>query len=129
MTTWTSEELNKFGNAEELQIITMRRDGTLRKPVTIWVVRVVDELYVRSWRGHNGAWFRGTQERQEGRIEAGGIEKDVSFVAEEDPAINNLIDTAYRNKYKRHSTQYVDPMVAPTARATTIKLVPRATRT
>jgi len=33
---------------------------------------------------------------------------------------------AYRAKYRRHERRYVDPMVAPAARATTIKLVPRA---
>ena len=29
MTTWSSEELNKIGNAEELQIASQRRDGKL----------------------------------------------------------------------------------------------------
>ncbi len=51
MTTWMSEELNKIGNAEELQIASLRHDGTLRKPVTIWVVRLGDDLYVRSVNG------------------------------------------------------------------------------
>src|ERR671929_104609 len=48
-------------------------------PVTIWVVRVGDDLYVRSWHGRGGAWFRGTQGRHEGRIPAGGVEQDVTF--------------------------------------------------
>jgi hypothetical protein len=127
MMTWTSDELNKIGRAEELQIASLRRDGTLRKPVTIWVVRVGDDLYVRSWRGRTGAWFRGAQVRHEGRIWAGGVEKDVTFVEEADPDINGQIDAAYRTKYRRHDAQYVDPMVAPEARAATLKLVPRAT--
>jgi hypothetical protein len=33
-------------------------------------------------------------------------------------------DSEYRRKYRRHGGRYVDPMVAATARATTIKLVP-----
>ena len=48
MSTWTSHELSKIGNAEELQIASLRTDGILRKPVIIWVVRVGDDLYVRS---------------------------------------------------------------------------------
>jgi hypothetical protein len=48
MTAWTSDELSKIGAAEELQIASLRRDGTLRKPVTIWVVPHGDDLYVRS---------------------------------------------------------------------------------
>ena len=38
MTTWTSDELTKIGAAEELRIASLRSDGTLRNPVTIWVV-------------------------------------------------------------------------------------------
>jgi hypothetical protein len=79
MTTWTSDELDKIGRAEELQIASVRRDGTLRKPVTIWVVRHGDDLYVRSGYGRAAAWFRGTQLRHEGHIKAGGIDKDVSL--------------------------------------------------
>jgi hypothetical protein len=127
MTTWTSDELNKIGNAEELEIAALRRDGTLRKPVTIWVVRLGDALYVRSYRGRDGAWFRGTQVRHEGHIRAGGVAKDVAFVEEADPDLNDQIDAAYRTKYRRYDAQYVNPMVALEARAATIKLVPRST--
>ena len=51
MATWTSEELLKIAAAEELELASVRPDDTLGKPVTIWVVRVGDDLYVRSWRG------------------------------------------------------------------------------
>jgi len=124
MTTWTSDELNKIGGAEELQIASLRRDGTLRKPVTIWVVRLGDDLYVRSAYGRAAAWFRGTEVRHEGRINAGGIEKNVVFKGA-DPAVDDQIDAAYRNKYRSYSAQYVDPIVAPEARSMTIRLVPR----
>ena len=124
MTTWTSDELNKIETAEELEITSRRRDGTLRNPVTIWVVRLGDDLYVRSVNGRTAAWFRGTQVRHEGRIWAGGVEKDVTFVEETDPGINDKIDAAYLTKYRRYP-QYVAPMVTPEVRAATIKLVPR----
>ena len=75
MTTWTNDELTKIGTAEELQIASLRRDGTLRNSVTIWVVRHGDDLYVRSVNGRTAAWFRHTQVRHEGRIHAGGIDK------------------------------------------------------
>jgi len=126
MTKWTSEELNKIGAADELDITTLHRDGTPRKPVTIWVVRVGDELYIRSYKGHSGAWYRATQRRGEGRILAGGVAKDVSFVMGGDPALNDKIDEAYRAKYGRYS-QYVPPMLTAEARSTTIRLVPRGT--
>jgi hypothetical protein len=125
MTTWTVDELNKIGVAEELQIASLRGDGTLRKPVIIWVVRLNDDLYVRSVNGRTSAWFRGTQVCHEGQIKAGGVEKDVAFVEENDPGINDQIDAAYLTKYSRYP-QYVAPMLTPAVRAATIKLVPRA---
>jgi len=124
MNTWTDDELKKIGNAEELQIATLRRDGTLRNPVTIWVVRLENDLYVRCVNGRKGAWFRGLLTRHEGRIQAGGVEKDVTFVEETDPDLNTRIDEAYLAKYRRYP-QYVAPMVTPVVKAATIKLVPR----
>lgn len=126
MTTWTSDELNKIGRAEELEIASLRGDGTLRKPTTIWVIRLGDNLYVRSANGRGSAWFRGALVRHEGRIRAGGVEKDVAFVEESDPGINDQIDAAYHTKYRRYP-QYVAPMVTADVRAATIKLVPRST--
>ena len=125
MTTWTSSELDKIAAAEELQIASLRRDGTLSKPVTIWVVRAGDQLYVRSVNGPTSGWFRGVQTRHEGHIQAGGIARDVTFAEETDTAINNEIDAAYLAKYRRYP-QDVAPMVTPEVRATTISLVPRA---
>ena len=124
MSTWTGKEINKIGSAEELQIASLRRDGTLRNPLPIWVVRVGDDLYVRSMNGRTAAWFRGMQTRQEGHIRAGGVDKDVSFVEESDSSINDQIDTAYATKYRRYAS-IVNSMVTPTVRAATIKLVPR----
>ena len=123
MATWTSDELNRIGGADELKIASLRRDGTLRNPVIIWVVRVGDNIYVRSAYGPTVAWFRGAMVRHEGRIIAGGVEKDVAF-HDADAAVNNQIDEAYRIKYRRHGAQYVASVTTPEARTTTIKIVP-----
>ncbi|OHB62121.1 MAG: hypothetical protein A2167_02365 [Planctomycetes bacterium RBG_13_46_10] len=129
MMAWTINELNKIGTAEELQIASLRRDGTLRNPVTIWVVRLEDDLYVRSVNGRTGTWFRGTQTCHEGRIQAGGLEKDVTFVEETGPEINEQIDAAYRTKYHRYAASIINSIVNPGARSATIKLVPRSANT
>jgi hypothetical protein len=85
-----------------------------------------DDLYVRSAYGRTSAWFRSTRDRHEGRVRAGGVDKDVRFV---DAAgdVADQIDAAYRTKYRHYAARFVTPMVSPEARATTIKLVPRAT--
>lgn len=124
MTAWTSDELSRIGGAEELRIASLRRDGTLRNPVTIWVVRHGDDLYVRSVNGRGSAWFRGTQVRHEGHIRAGGVEKDVSFVEADD--LNDEIDAAYRSKYRRYAASIIDSINSAGARAATLRLVPRS---
>jgi hypothetical protein len=123
MSMWTSDELDRIGRAEELEIAPMRRDGRLRRPVTIWVVRHGDDLYVRSVYGRTSSWFRGVQLRHEGHIQAGGVEKDVRFV--ETDELGDEIDAAYRAKYHRYAENIVGPTVTPEARAATLKLVPR----
>lgn len=127
MSAWTSDELNKIERAEELRIASLRSDGRLRRPVIIWVVRLDDDLYIRSVNGRTSGWFRGVQVRHEGRIWAGGVEKDVTFIEETEPAINDQIDDAYRTKYRHYAESIVGSTVTPQARAATIKLMPRAT--
>ncbi len=126
MTAWTSDELNKIGAADELQIAPQRRDGTLPNPTTIWVVRVGNDLYVRSAHERNAAWFRGAQVRHAGHIRAGGVEKDVTFV-DVAPAdtIHEQIDAAYRAKYRRYPERFVSPVVSAESRSVTLKLMPR----
>jgi hypothetical protein len=120
---WTSDDLERIGDADELHIAPRRTDGTLRPPLPIWVVRVGNELYVRSWRGDDGSWYRAARTSGHGRISAGGVERDVAL----DPAgeeVNDAVDDAYRKKYGRF-TGYIGPMIAPQARATTLRLTPR----
>ncbi|ABU57152.1 DUF2255 family protein [Roseiflexus castenholzii] len=127
MPLWTYEELDKIGNAEELAIAPRQRNGALRKPLPVWAVRVNDNLYVRSYRGRTGAWFRAAQAIHEGRIWTGGVEKDVVFVEETDPVINDQIDVVYRATYGR--SPYVTPMVTLETRATTLRMMPHIAET
>lgn len=125
MAAWTSDDLKKIETAEELKIASLRRDGTLRNPVIIWVVRLGDDLYVRSVYGRGSAWFRGVQTRHEGQIRAGGVVKDVTFVEVPDSAISDQIDGVYRTKYRRYAASIINSIISPEARSATIKLVPR----
>ncbi len=125
MKAWTNEELKKIEKADELNLSSLRKDGTYRSPVIMWVVRVGDDLYVRAVKGRTGPWYRGAQTRHKGRIRSGGVAKDVSFVEAPDSPFHKEIDAAYREKYRRYPQEYVDACLTPEARAATIKLVPR----
>jgi hypothetical protein len=57
MTARTPDELARIGRADELQTSSRRADDSLRPFVTIWVVRVGDELFVQSAHGRDDPWF------------------------------------------------------------------------
>jgi hypothetical protein len=121
---WTSDELSSIEAVDELEIAPRRRDGTLRKPVPIWVVRDGDDLYVRAAYGPGTGWHRVARTSREGRIRAGGVEKDVT-IEDADGAVNDQLDAAYRAKYSRYSGNIVDGITSGQARSTTLRLVPR----
>ncbi len=119
---WTEDELKRIGDASELRIAGRRQDGTLRNLVTIWQVRVDDQIYVRSVRGPDAAWFRGIQVLGEGEIESGGIRRAVNFVP--DASLDHEIDAAYASKYGRGS-EGVRRITSPVAVPTTLRIEPR----
>jgi hypothetical protein len=123
MPSWTDEDLKRIGNAEELQIASHRPDGTLRDYVTIWTVRVGDDLYVRSAYGADNPWFRRARTAGTGRIRAGGVERDVT-VAEADPGAHPGIDRAYHAKYDRYGPAIVGSVTGAKAAPVTIRLLP-----
>jgi hypothetical protein len=59
-----------------------------------------------------------------GRITAGGMTREVAF----EPGQSNAdaIDEAYRKKY--HGSPYPAAMIGSSARAATVKIVPRSVR-
>lgn len=123
MAMWSEDDLTRIGDAGEIQIVTRRPNGMARQPVTIWVVRVDDDLYVRAVRGRFGGWYQATLQQPAGQILVGDRAHDVRF----EPAgteLSDAIDDAYRTKYHDKSPTHVTPIVSPSAREATLRLVP-----
>jgi len=123
MITWTDHELQQVAAAEELQLASKRPDGSLRPYVTMWVVGVDGDLYVRSAGGPDRGWYRRAIASAKGRIRAGGIEADVTFVVGTDVP-NAVIDAAYHAKYDRYGARLVSSVVGADAHEVTIRLLP-----
>lgn len=122
MAAWTDDELASIEAAEELKIAARRRDGTLRRPVPIWVVRAGDELYVRAAYGPRSGWHRVARTTGEARISAGGVERDVA-VEDADSSVYDQVDGAYRAKYGRYAS-IVNSITAVQTRGSTLRLMP-----
>jgi hypothetical protein len=124
MTTWTADELARIEAATELRLASRRSDGTLRRFVTIWVVRAGYDVYVRSAYGHANGWFRRALASGEGRIRAGGVEHEVLF-EEPGPGVDAGVHAAYHAKYDRYGPRIVGTVVSPEAARSTLRLIPR----
>jgi hypothetical protein len=119
--TWTSEQLDRIGDSQELQITSYRDDGSLRRWTPIWVVRVGEDLYIRSAFGTAGGWYRNAMRTRTARVRADGVEADVALDLVGDADVNDRVRRAYEAKYRDQPTALA-PMVAPTAASTTLRL-------
>jgi hypothetical protein len=123
MIGWAPNELDTIAAADEIDIAALQPEGSLRPFRVIWVVRVSDDLYVRSVLGRDSAWFRAVLRRPEVRIRAAGVDYDVAF---EEPTApdHDAIDEVYRRKYARQDRADVEAIVDPRARLATLRLLP-----
>ena len=127
MTMWLKKELEGIAGTDDLHISPLREDGkTYGTPTWIWSVVVDGALYVRAYNGKDSCWYKAAQRQKTGRIAAAGMTKEVAFESVEG-LINDRIDDAYRAKYK--SSPYLKPMIGERARAATVRVVPRETKT
>ncbi|SFW79923.1 DUF2255 family protein [Amycolatopsis australiensis] len=117
--TWDNDVLDRLGSTPELHITSLREDGTARRWTPIWVVRVGDELYIRSAYGSEGGWYRNAMKNRAARIRANGVETDVTLTPE--PSANTEVDAAYRAKYRSQPSS-LEPMLAPAAAGSTVRL-------
>jgi hypothetical protein len=124
MSAWSPDEVERIGRATELRVASRRSNGSLRPYVTIWVVGVGDELYVRSAHGPTNGWYRRAKASGAGRIRAGGVERDVSF---EEPAraVARAVTAGYHAKYDRYGPAIVGTVVSPEAEHLTLRIAPR----
>jgi hypothetical protein len=97
---------------------------TYGTPTWIWSVALDGALYVRGYNGQNSRWYRAAVRQKAGRIIAAGMTKEVTFEPV-DGTINDLIDDAYRAKYR--GSPYLSPMIGDRARSATVKVMPRDT--
>jgi hypothetical protein len=126
MSGWSERDLARIGAADEIIIAPDPGDRTRGPAVPIWVVRVGDELHVRSYRGPAGGWYRRARVSGNGPIHSRGDEFRLRFRAVAAPELRAQIDDAYRVKYGRYGSSYVKTMTSDPLAATTLQLQPAA---
>jgi hypothetical protein len=122
MSPWTPEDVSALTTPEEVQVITRRRDGSLRRPTTIWVVADRDRVFIRSTNGRSASRFRGALATGAGQLVARGTAYVVAFTEAAERDLDR-VDAAYRGKYGRYAS-IVDHLEAPGPRAATLEVPP-----
>ena len=123
MVAWNSVELTDIGDTEELVILPVRASGRLTTSRTIWVVRVADEIYIRSFRGPTGGWYRQILQTHQAEVHAAGRSSRV-VVDDAPPSVRGEVDAAYRTKYGRYGAAYIGPLTSDQVAGTTLRMRP-----
>ncbi|WP_041795377.1 DUF2255 family protein [Modestobacter italicus] len=123
MSGWAPEELAVVDAAGELSIAVRRPDTSLRRETPIWVVRLNDQVFVRTWYRRESGWFGAALVSGRARVRVPGLTADVT-VEDVGSAAADLragLDDAYRRKY---GSRGAGSMVTDEAAATTLRLAP-----
>jgi hypothetical protein len=119
---WKPETLSEIADQEEIRISSERTGGGYNRWTPVWVVRVADDLYVRSGFGKNGFWYRHAIGSQ-AYINAEGVQYKVSLILHTDPVSIAAVDEAYRQKYSADPS--LPLLLSDQARSTTSRLIPQ----
>ena len=123
MSTWNRQDVDALTSPQEVQVVTRRDDGALRRPRTIWIVGDGDRVFIRSTNGRGADWFRRALAAGAGQIRSGGTAYDVRFTEVGDEVDLAAADAGYRAKYG-HYASIVDHLEEAGPRSATLEVHP-----
>ena len=121
MIQWKIGDLEAIALSENIMIGHEQADGRTHRWITIWVVRVGDDLYVRSADGLAEGWFH-TMKGVPIHIMADGVDRLVDLDPQADPDVRSAVDAAYRTKYG--SSPFLNMLLSDSAQDGTLLMSP-----
>ena len=120
MTNFDADTLRTLREGQEVVIRTEKHP---KSAVVIWVVVADDEVFVRSWRGDKGRWYRDLAAGGPATLEFAGRRSAVQALPATDPGAIARASQEFLRKYQRstHAQEMVRPEILPT----TLRLEPR----
>ncbi len=120
MTNFDGETL---GELRDLQEVFIRTEKHPKKAIVIWVAVADDEVFVRSWLGARGRWYRDLAAGGPATLEFADRRLAVQAIPTSDPAAVARATNEILRKYQRSS--HAQEMVRPEILPTTMLLEPR----
>jgi hypothetical protein len=120
MMTFDANTLRELNDVDEVAI---RTDKHPKSAVVIWVVVADDEVFVRSWRGSKGRWYRDLAAGGPATLEFAGRSLAVQALPATDQDAVGRTSREFLRKYQRST--HAEEMVRPETLPTTLRLEPR----
>jgi hypothetical protein len=121
MAQFDADTLNVVASVKELAIRTARHPAT---SVVIWAVVSDGALFVRSFRGGAGRWYRDLADGGRAALQAGGRTLEVEAVPVRDEGVVARVSQAFLSKYR--PSPFAEAMVKPDILSTTLRPDPAA---
>lgn len=120
MTKFDADTLQELCDVRELRIRTGKHPKTA---VVIWIVVADDEVFVRSWLGARGRWYRDLATGGPATLEFAGHRIEVQALPASDAASVARASAALLRKYQ--PSAHAQEMVRSEILSTTLRLEPR----
>lgn len=120
MAAFDAEVLSALRAVREVAI---RTDKHPENAVVIWIVVVGDEVFVRSWLGARGRWYRDLAAGGNATLEFAGRQLRVRAIPAGKPGPIDRASRQFLEKYR--SSSHAQEMVHPETLPTTLRLEPR----
>src|SRR5271165_3042106 len=120
MAKFDAETLRELRDVQEVAIRTEKHP---KSAVVIWVVVADHEVFVRSWRGAKGRWYRDLAAGGPATLEYAGRQLAVQAIPAGDQAAVARASREFLRKYQRST--HAQEMARPETLPTTLRLEPR----
>ena len=120
------DTLALLDGVREVEIETTALNGGGTHCTVIWIVVDGGEVFVRSFRGTAGRWYREIRGEPGATLHVGGRAISVLAVPATDPVSIERTSETLRDKYGPRSRASTAAMLLPHTLETTLRLEPRA---
>ena len=120
MTNFNADTLRALRDTQEVAIRTEKHP---KGAVVIWVVVADDKVFVCSWRGAEGRWYRDLWAGGPATLEFAGRRLAVQAIPASDPDTVARVSREFLRKYQPSS--HAQEMVSSEILPTTLRLEPR----
>src|SRR5271165_5148192 len=118
----TNFDADTLGELRDVQEVAIRTENHPKSAVVIWVVVADDEVFVRSWLGARGRWYRDLAAGGPATLEFAGRRLAVQAFPAGDPEAVARASREFLRKYQRSS--HAQEMVRSETLPTTLRLEP-----